>query len=202
MFRLRSWGLLLGAVALVASSCSGDEPAVLAEPVIGGDLVLAMQPGDGTKANTGRYFVEIIDWEGNFGLREGTANHVGWIDAEYGPRHIVTFTAGRDNPRGGDPEFCVISFPGGGGCGIDPDEPAVYGWGDYGSGYGAEVFGGSDCAEAVITTRTGNTVSILTVHGYAYAEWVRDWGEPQTVEFYNTDGDPLLSLEFPLEPDV
>lgn len=195
MPRLRPWRLLLGAVVLVGSSCGGDKPAVLAEPVIGGDLVLAMQPGDGTKANTGRYFVEIFDWEGNFGLQEGTANHVGWIDAEYGPLHIVTFTAGRDNPRGGEPEFCLITFPGGGGCGLDPSEPAVYGWGDG----QADAFGGSEAAEAVIATESGRTVSILTVAGYFHADWPVEWGTPLTVDFHDSEGELLETLEFQLE---
>ena len=183
-------------IALVGSSCGGDEPAVLAEPFVGGDLVLVMQPGEGTETNTGRYFVEIFDWEGNFGLREGTANHIGWIDTEYGPRHIVTFTAGRENPRGDESEFCLITFPGGGGCGLDPEEPMVYGFGEG----EADAFGGADAAEAVVATESGKTVSILTVAGYLRAEWPVDWGWPLTVDFYNADGDPLLSLEFQLEP--
>lgn len=197
MFRLRRLCVLLGAVVIAGSSCGGDESAVLFEPVIGGDLVLVMKPGEGTETNTGRYFVEMFDWEGNFGLREGTANHVGWIDAEYGPQHIVTFTAGRDNPRGDEPEFCLITFPGGGGCGIDPDEPMVYGWGDG----EADAFGGAEAAEAVIATESGKTVSILTVAGYLHAEWPIDWGMPQTVDFYNADGQQLLSLDFRLESE-
>ena len=93
----------------------------------------------------------------------------------------------------------MIYFPGGGGCSVDPEEPAIHSWGQSGSGYGAEVFGGSDCAEAGITTEAGNTVSVLTVRGYGYAEWPADWGEPQAVDFYNADGEPLATLEFPLE---
>ena len=124
--------LLLG-VVLAVSSCGGDEPTRLTEPVVGGDLVLVMQPGEGTETSTGRYFVEIFDWDGKFGLREGTANHVGWIDSEYGPRHVVTFTAGRDNPRGGEPELCVYYFPAGSGCGLDVDQPVILG-GNLGGG--------------------------------------------------------------------
>jgi hypothetical protein len=196
---LRRWYVLLGSLVLAVSGCGGDEPEVLAEPVIGGDLVVMMQPGEGTETNTGRYFVEMFDWEGNFGLQEGTANHVGWVEREFGPVHIVAFTAGRQNPRGGAAESCVIYFPGSGSCTLDPEEPAVFTWRDQGSSYGAEVFGGPDCVEAVITTRSGNTVAILTVEGFAYAEWARDWGEPQTVDFYNAAGVPLSSLDFELE---
>jgi hypothetical protein len=165
--------------------------------VVGGDLLLAMQPGEGTESDLGRSFVEMFDREGTFGLREGTANHVGWIDTEYGPRHIVKFTAGRENPRGGEPESCIIIFPGGGGCGIDPDEPAVYGWSDG----EADAFGGDNAAEAVISTESGKTVSIVTIAGHLHAEWPFEWGMPQIVDFYNADGDLLLSLEFQLESE-
>lgn len=188
--------MLPAALALALLSCGSDEPEVITEPVVGGDLVLAMQPGEGLETNTGRYFVEMFDWEGNFGLKEGTANHVGWIEREFGPVHIVAFTAGRPNPRGGAAESCVIYFPGGGTCTLDPEEPVVFTWGDQGSGYGAEVFGGPDCAEAVITTGTGYTVSVLTAQGFAYAEWPADWGMPETVDFYNAGGVPLSSLDF------
>lgn len=188
--------MLVGVIALAGSSCGGDGSATPAEPVVGGDLVLVMQPGEGSATNTGRYFVELFDWEGNWGVKEGTANHVGWIEARYGPRHVVTFTAARDNPRGGEPEFCFIVFPGGGGCGLDPTEAAIYGWGED----SAELFAGSTGAEAVITTEAGRTVSILTVEGYAVAEWPGDWGGPESVSYYAADGELLTTLEF--QPDL
>lgn len=182
----------------VVAAGDGETTAITeATHVVGGDLLLAMQPGEGTETDTGRAFVEIFDREGMFGVQEGTANHVGWIDTEYGTRHIVTFTAGRENPRGGEPEFCLIIFPGGGGCGIDPDEPAVYGWGQG----EADAFGGDGVAEAVITTESGKTVAILTIAGHLHAEWPYEWGWPDTVDFYDATGDPALSLEFQAEPE-
>lgn len=166
--------------------------------VVGGDLLLVMQPGEGTGTDTGRVMVEMFDSQSNFGVREGTANHVGWIDARYGPRHVVTFTAGRENPRGGDPEFCVFIIPGGGGCGIDPEKPQVYGWGED----SAELFAGPEGVEAVITTTSGNTVSILTAEGYAYAEWPIDWGLPQSVEFYSSGGLLLTAHTVPQDSET
>jgi hypothetical protein len=214
----------LSAVLLLLSSCGDGGSGPLTEPVVGGDLVLVMQPGEGTETNTGRYLVEIFDPDGKYGLREGTANHVGWIESEYGPRHVVTFTAGRDNPRGGEPELCVIvvtvgiqavrdeaaTFNGGGACGLDADEPMILG-GNLGSGSResaripmisggslgsaslepADVYGGADGAEAVITTESGKTVSVLATNGFALAEWPREWGLLQMVDFYDTSGDPV-----------
>lgn len=46
-------------------------------------------------------------------------------------------------------------------------------------------------AEAVITTESGKTVAVTTVAGYAHAEWPTEWGQPQTVESYDTS-----SLDF------
>jgi hypothetical protein len=132
---------------------------------------------------------------------EGTANHIAWFDREVGPMHVVTFTAGRDNPRGGDPEFCVAF--GGVGCGLDPDEPTLHTWGEDtvngAVGFVANAFGGADGAEAVFMTESANTVSVLTVSGYAHAEWPREWGRPQTVEFHDTAGSLVTRLEFPVE---
>ena len=180
-------------------TATGDAATVATEPahVVGGDLLLAMQPGEGTETDLGRSFVEMFDREGIFGLREGTANHVGWIDTEYGARHIVTFTAGRENPRGEEPESCILIFPGGGGCGIDPDEPAVYGWSDG----EADAFGGANASEAVISTESGKTVAIVTVAGHLHAVWPFEWDMPQTVDFYDAEGHPLLSLDFQLESE-
>ena len=165
----RPWCGWLGGIVLVAVACGGggEAPtAALSEHLVGGDLLLVMQPG------------------------EGTANHVAWFDGEYGPVDVVTFTTGRDNRRGGGAEFCIM-FGGGGGCGLAPDEPILHG---YGAGL-ANAYGGADGAEAVFTTESGNTVSVLTVAGYAHAEWPQEWGLPKTAEFYDTSGSLVVRLD-------
>ncbi|MEN8235742.1 MAG: hypothetical protein ABFR89_12565 [Actinomycetota bacterium] len=200
---IRGWSAWLGAVALVAVACGGgsESPtAALDEHVVGGDALLVMQPGEG-HGETADHLVALFAGPMG-GAREGTANHIAWFDRDIGPVHVITFTAGRENPRGGEPEFCVW-FHNGISCGLDPDEPILHGWGDDmfdgGPGFGADAYGGADGAEAVFTTESGNTVSVLTVGGYAHAEWPREWGEPQTVEFYDTDGNPVTRLEFLLD---
>jgi hypothetical protein len=175
----------------VVTGGGGEGPApALSEHVVGGDLLLVMNPGFG-RGEEAELLALSADPLGTFGVKEGTADHVAWFDGEYRPMQVVTFTAGRDNPRGGDPEFCVV-IGGGGGCGFDPDEPTIHGWavGE------ANAFGGAGGAEAVFTTESANTVSVLTVGGYARAEWPREWGQPQTVEFYDTSGSLLVRLDF------
>lgn len=191
----RSWYAWFGGIVLVVAACGGggEEPtADLSEHVIGGDLLLVMQPGEGRGEEVEQLVAPFAD---PFGVKEGTADHVAWFDGEYRPMHFITFTADRDNPRGGDPEFCVMSGTGVG-CGLDPDDPTLY---DSGVGE-ASAFGGADGAEAVFTTESANTVSVLTVGGYARAEWPPEWGQPQTVEFYDSAGNSLVILSF--QPDL
>ena len=199
MFR-RSWSALLGVVVLVAVACGGGSESstpALSEHVVGGNLLLVMESGEG-RGETADHLAELFAGALG-GAREGTADHIAWFDREIGPVHVITFTAGRDNPRGGEPEFCVM-FGSGVGCGLDPDEPMLRDWDrimfDGGAGFGANAYGGSDGAEAVFTTESGSTVSVLTVGGYAHAEWPGEWGQPQAVEFYDTDGNAVTRLEF------
>lgn len=199
---IRSGYAWFGAVLLMAVACGGgsESPAAaLSEHVVGGDLLLVMQPGEG-RGTTADHLVAFFAGPLG-GAREGTANHIAWFDREIGPVHVITFTADRDNPRGGEPEFCVVF--GGVGCGLDPDEPMIHTWGDDmfngAAGFAANAYGGADAAEAVFTTESDNTVSVLTVGGYAHAEWPREWGPPQTVEFYDITGNLVTSLEFPAE---
>ena len=61
---------------------------------------------------------------------------------------------------------------------------------------GGNVFGGAGGAEAVLGSESGNTVSVLTVGGHVVAECPREWGQPQTVGFYDTSGNLLVRLDF------
>lgn len=187
-------------MALVAVACNGgsESPsAALTEPVVGGDLLLVMQPGEGP-GTTADHLVALFAGPTG-GAVEDTANHVAWFDREIGPVHVITFTADRDDSRGGAPEFCVVF--GGVSCGLDPDEPRLHMWGDDtfdgALGFAANAYGGADGAEAVFITESANTVSFLTVGGYAHAEWPREWGQPQMVEFSDTAGILVTTLEFP-----
>ena len=196
MFKGRSYAWL-SALALVTVACGGgsEVPTVaLSEHVVGGDLLLVMQPGEGRGGKAEQLAAPVADHVFG-GVKEGTPNHVAWFDREFGPVHVVTFTAGRDNPRGGDPEFCVM-FGRGASCGLDQGEPALHGWGDEPAGFEADAYGGAGSAEAVFITESANTVSVLTVGGYAHAEWPKEWGKPQTVEFYDTTGSLVVTLDF------
>ncbi len=195
--RLVVW--LVG-VVLVAAGCGGDGDATdvaLGEHVVGGDLQLVMQPGEGP-GEFADSLVAFPDIEMAFGgARPGTADHVAWIDGAFGPVHFVTFTAGRENPRGGAPELCVFAG-GGGGCRFDPAQPALL---DFAllAPFQANVYAGPGGAEAVFVTESSRAVSVLTVGGFAHAEWPDEWGPPQVVEFYDTDGDLLSRLEYPAD---
>jgi hypothetical protein len=81
---------------------------------------------------------------------------------------------------------------------LEPDyAPTIHDWSDgAGGGFQADAYGGAGGAEAVFITDSAKTVSVLTVGGYAHAEWPREWGEPQTVEFYDTAGNLVTELEF------
>lgn len=187
------------AVMVVVLSCGGcddtDESANR-EHVIGGDSLLVMEPGEGPGEFADELAALVASPFG--GVREGTANHVASFDGKHGSGHVVTFTAGRENPRGGDPEVCIM-FGSGASCRPGLGEPTLLDWGAGGAGIEANVYGGADADEAVFTTESTNTISVLTVDGYARAEWLRDWGLPQTVEFYDSAGKLLERLEFPAE---
>lgn len=190
------WMLGILAVMVVVLCCGGcddtDESADR-QHVIGGDLLLVMEPGEGPGEFADELAALVASPFG--GVRQGTPDHVASFDGEYGPAHVVTFTAGRENPRGGDPEFCVwvgSSMS----CRVTEGEPMVHGWGWGGPGPSASAYGGPQGAEAVFTTEFGKTVSVLAVGGYAYAEWAEDWGKPQTVAFYDAAGNRIVKLDF------
>jgi len=160
---------------------------------VGGDLLLVMEPGSGPGVEAEMMLGLNIQGIEVFGVADGTANFVARAYGPYGGKNIVTFTAGRENPRGGDPELCFMFLPGGGGCGHSPDEPTIYGF----SSGSVEAFGGSEAAEAVFTTESGSTVSVLTVDGWVYAEWPGGWGLPLTGDFYDASGFLIATLTVP-----
>ncbi len=202
------------AIALVAvTSCGASDDGgggVLSEPIVGGDLILFMQPGDGPGVMADQlagHWVRLTE----IPVKEGTPDHLAWFDRttgpdeswfmkDAGPVHVFSFTADRENPRGGDPEFCLM-FGGGGGCAPGIDQPQIHS-SDRGplGGYLAQAFGGADAAEAVILTESGKTISILAAAGYVHAEWPDEWGPPQTVSFYDREGSRALELPFAPQP--
>jgi hypothetical protein len=194
---------------VVAVSCGGSEDTGTAgdrRRVIGGDLLLAMEPGQGHGEFADSLIAVRADPFG--GADPGSADHVAFFQSSRQPQpflhtpegvvHVVTFTAGRENPRGGEPELC-LSIAGGASCGPGMDQPGWRGWGDLAGGFYAAAFGGLEAVEAVLNTESGNTVSVLIVGGYAYAEWSDEWGRQDTIEFYDTTGSLLILIEIPRE---
>lgn len=218
--RNRVWWLGL-VLVLVACGSGGESPATtsnglsaaLAEHLVGGDILLKMETGDGpglfdqTSLDSAEELTPLqaagfFALQGHGGLRDGMADHVAWFDGEYGRMHVVTFRAGQENPRGGEPEFCVAlvllqqagPLSSGVTCGLDPDEPMFHGGGVDVVGV-AGAFGGTDVAKAVFITESQKTVSVLTVGGWAFAEWPLEWGAPQAVEFHDTARSLVTTLE-------
>ena len=171
----------------------GDENGVLEAPPdhpVGGDLLLEMAPGSGPGEEADQFLNVFGNLVEPFGVEQGSADHVAKGAGEQGPVHIITFVAARENPRGGEAEFCVMVLPGGGGCGQEPEELTYYGW----AAGSVEAFVGRDAVEAVFATESGMTVSLLVEGGWAYAEWPPDWGSPTSCDVYDGQGALIDSL--------
>ena len=83
----RSWYAWFGGIVLMVAACGGGgegPTADLSEHVIGGDLLLVMQPGEGRGEEAEQLAAPFAD---PFGVKEGTANHVAWFNGEYRPMH-------------------------------------------------------------------------------------------------------------------
>ncbi len=159
-----------------------------------------MQPGE-LPAETAERDAEHIAERMNVTVIQGTANYVARFNQEAGRMifpegaDVMTFTA--VGPRGDDPVFCV-TFGRTAECGIDLDEPRIWtGVAVAGSTPTAAAYGSPSGAEAVVTTESGKTVSVMTVSGWAYAAWPTEWGQPQAVAFYDTSGNLVVNLNYP-----
>ena len=152
-----------------------------------------MEPGEGGGQFADDFADSIAGPVG--GAVAGTASHVAWFDGGHdrGPAHVVTFVPDRDVT---EDDFCVW-IASGMGCRVVEGEPQVHGYGWDATYVHASAFGGSNGAEAVFTTEFGKTISVLTVDGYAYAEWSADWGKPAHVTFYDTSGSNAVFMNLP-----
>jgi hypothetical protein len=198
---------LFAVVVVLLGACGGDnEAAVPRRHVVGGDLLIVMQVGEGPGALAER-LIDGPDLDPFGGAAPGSASHVAFFQSSLEPVplhhtpqgvvHFVTFTAGRENPRGGAAGSCLW-WGGSASCGPRLKEPGVLGFGNLAVAYYAAGFGGEHSTEAVFATASGNTVSVLTANGYAYAEWDTEWGHPTAIDFY-TDQSLLGSFAVPTE---
>jgi hypothetical protein len=216
------WGraaisLVIGVVlSMAACSASGSDdvpPTTLAERVALSDeletlvadvdLRVTMMPGSGRGPAAERLVRDLWGEE----IVSGTADHIASVSTPEGQVDLVAFQQRAPAEiRGFDGEFlsCFGEFgPNGGslGCGEPITEPQV-GGGTITEGPGgrnsASAYGGNDASFAILATDQGATIGITTHRGWAYANWPSAWGSPDTITFYDRDGNPSFESSYDL----
>lgn len=191
---------------MVGMACGGSDAIDVASDrrhVVGGDLLLVMESGQGV-GEFADGLLSRLRRDGFGGVVPGSADHLAFFESSEppGPGHpggVVDFvTYRRPNPQRGEADFC-LSWGAAASCQRGLPEPGFLGQGTLFWGFEAAAFGGKDLAEAVFVTESANTVSVLAVRGYAYAEWQEEWGPAARVEFYDAAGSLMASVEFPTE---
>lgn len=90
--------------------------------------------------------------------------------------------------------FCVAELgPRGGGtyCSDQPTTEPEAGSGSSGSDrYSITACGGDDAPFAVLVTERHMRIGIVTARGWACAGWPSAWGLPDTITFYDGEGNP------------
>jgi len=54
----------------------------------------------------------------------------------------------------------------------------------------ASAYGGDDASFALVVTDRGARIGIVTVRGWALAEWLSSLGDSATITFYDSEGNP------------
>jgi hypothetical protein len=125
---------------------------------------------------------------------------IAWVENELGRIEIVAFrgTTSADYPY----SRCIsVLEPEGADVGCAQPRSAPFdriglrGWSAGASYRTAGAFGGDDAVEAVLITSSGQTVSMQTYRGLAYAIWPESWGAAISIAFFASDGSELSSLD-------
>lgn len=180
-------------VFVIFSAGSDEEDSDDGVRPVGGDLELTMGAG-GEPARMKNGLGAMVE--------RGTVEVVAWVETELGRVEVAAFE-GRTE-AGAPNSLCVaVRDPEGtsSGCQEPPTAPFDR-IGIRGRSFACEyatagAYGGSGAAEAVFTTTSGRTVSVLTIRGLAYGIWSSAWGPARTVTFFDAEGDVRSTADFP-----
>lgn len=187
---------LLVTLAVVLPLALLDGPRDGASPdgvrVVGGDLELTMQAG-GEPASMGQGLGALAE--------PGTVEVVAWVETDLGRVEVTTFK-GRFESGVPNSRCVAVREPEGASSSCRQTPAAPFDRiGIRGLSFACEyatggAYGGIEAIEAVFTTRSGKTVSVLTVRGLAYGIWPSVWGPAQTVTFFDAEGAAGFTAEF------